>query len=197
MAWLKPVTLEGAGVRLELLDERHLDDLVEATKDGKLWTLWYTSVPEPEMVGAEIQRRLDLFAQQLMLPFTVIEKASGKAVGMTTFMNVDATNRRLEIGSTWLRKSVQGTGLNTQCKLLLLTYAFELLDCIAVEFRTHFFNQQSRAGIERLGAKLDGILRSHQIAPNGTLRDTCVYSIIASEWPTVKAHLMFQATRPR
>ncbi|MDF1746501.1 MAG: GNAT family protein, partial [Gimesia sp.] len=123
--------------------------------------------------------------------------ASGKAVGMTTFMNVDATNRRVEIGSTWLRKSVQGTGLNTQCKLLLLTYAFEVLDCIAVEFRTHFFNQQSRAGIERLGAKLDGILRSHQIAPNGTLRDTCVYSIIASEWPTVKAHLMFQATRPR
>ncbi len=197
MTWLKPVTLDGANVRLELLEERHLGDLVEATKDGELWTLWYTSVPEPEVVDAEIQRRLDLFAQQLMLPFTVIEKASGKAVGMTTFMNVDASNQRLEIGSTWLRKSMHGTGLNTECKLLLLTYAFEVLDCVAVEFRTHFFNQQSRAAIERLGAKLDGILRSHQIASNGTLRDTCVYSIIASEWPTVKAHLTFQATRPR
>jgi len=197
MAWLAPITLKGSGVRVELLDQRHHDDLVEATKDGELWTLWYTSVPEPEGVAAEIQRRLDLFAQQLMLPFAIIEESSNKAVGMTTFMNVDASSRRLEIGSTWLRKSVQGTGLNTQCKLLMLTHAFEVMDCIAVEFCTHFFNRQSRAGIERLGAKLDGILRNHQISPNGTLRDTCVYSIIASEWPTVKTHLTFQATRPR
>jgi N-acetyltransferase len=111
---------------------------------------------------------------------------------MTTYMNVDAANRRVEIGSTWYAKRVQRSALNTQCKLLLLTHAFEQLNCIAVEFRTHFFNHQSRRGIERLGAKQDGILRNHQIAPNGTLRDTVVYSIIASEWPTVKAHLTYQ-----
>jgi RimJ/RimL family protein N-acetyltransferase len=111
---------------------------------------------------------------------------------MSTYMNVDAANRRVEVGSTWYAKSVQRSALNTQCKLLLLTHAFEKLDCIAVEFRTHFFNHQSRRGIERLGAKQDGILRNHQIAPNGTLRDTVVYSIIASEWPTAKAHLTFQ-----
>lgn len=197
MTWLEPITLSGPDVRLELLDQRHHDDLVEATQDGQLWTLWYTSVPRPEEVAAEIRRRLDLFASQTMLPFAVVEAGSGKALGMTTYMNVDAVNRRLEIGSTWMRRSAQRTNVNTQCKLLLLTHAFETMNCIAVEFRTHFFNHQSRAGIERLGAKLDGILRSHQILPNGTTRDTCVYSVIASEWPTVKAHLSFQAGRAR
>jgi RimJ/RimL family protein N-acetyltransferase len=116
---------------------------------------------------------------------------------MTTYMNVDAVHKRVEIGSTWYRKAVQRTDLNTHCKLLLLTHAFEALGCIAVEFRTHFFNFQSRRGIERLGARLDGILRSHQVSPNGTLRDTCVYSIVAAEWPTVKAHLDWQLEKPR
>ena len=161
-------------------------------KDGELWTLWYTTIPEPEKMGAEIDRRLALQTKGSMLPFAVIDNTTGKAVGMTTYMNVDAANRRVEIGSTWYAKRVQRSALNTQCKLLLLTHAFEKLDCIAVEFRTHFFNHQSRRGIERLGAKQDGILRNHQIAPNGTLRDTVVYSIIASEWPTVKAHLTYQ-----
>ena len=197
MTWLEPITLSSPGVRLELLDESHHDDLVEATKDGQLWMLWYTSVPGPDEVAAEIRRRLDLFERQAMLPFAIIEQPSGKAVGMTTFMNVDAKNRRLEIGSTWYRKSVQRTGLNTQCKLLMLTHAFETMDCIAVEFRTHFLNRKSRASIERIGAKLDGVLRSHQIASNGTLRDTCVYSIVSGEWPTVKAGLAFQLARPR
>jgi RimJ/RimL family protein N-acetyltransferase len=136
-----------------------------------------------------------------MLPFAVIDdeagQGGGRAVGMTTYMNVDAGNKRVEIGSTWYRKCVQRTDLNTRCKLLLLRHAFETLGCIAVEFRTHFFNRQSRAGIERLGAKLDGILRSHQVAANGTLRDTCVYSVIAAEWPTVKAHLEFQLDKVR
>jgi RimJ/RimL family protein N-acetyltransferase len=132
-----------------------------------------------------------------MLPFAVLDTASKRAVGMTTYINIDATYRRVEIGSTWYRQNVQRTAVNTECKLLLLTHAFESLHCIAVEFRTHFFNQQSRRGIERLGAKLDGILRSHQIAANNSLRDTCVYSIIAAEWPTVKAHLTFQLSRPR
>jgi RimJ/RimL family protein N-acetyltransferase len=132
-----------------------------------------------------------------MLPFAAVDNTTGKAVGMTTYMNIDAPNKRVEIGSTWYGRSVQRSDLNTQCKRLLLTHAFEALGCIAVEFRTHFFNHQSRRGIERLGAKLDGILRSHQIAPNGTLRDTCVYSIIAAEWPTVKAHLNYQLSKPR
>lgn len=148
-------------------------------------------------MAAEIDRRLKLQSEGSMLPFSVIDNASGKAVGMTTFMNVDAQNKRVEIGSTWYRKSVQRSDVNTQCKLMLLSHAFETLECIAVEFRTHFFNQQSRRAIERLGAKLDGILRSHQRASNGTLRDTCVYSIVAAEWPTVKSHLTFQLSRPR
>lgn len=197
MTWPPPVTLRSSRATLEPLDHRHKDDLIEATKDGELWRLWYTSVPSPEGMSAEIDRRLGLQKAGSMLPFAVIDNTSGRSVGMTTYMNIDAAHRRLEIGSTWYRKSVQRSELNTQCKLLLLGHAFDTLNCIAVEFRTHFFNQQSRRGIERLGAKLDGILRSHQVSPNGTLRDTCVYSIVAAEWPTVKAHLGFQLTRPR
>jgi RimJ/RimL family protein N-acetyltransferase len=197
MPWIAPVTLRSPRVTLEPLDLRHCDDLIEAVKDGALWTLWYTSIPEPEAMRAEIDRRLALQAAGAMLPFAVIDNTTGRAVGMTTYMNIDSVNRRLEIGSTWYRKSVQRTALNTQCKLLLLTHAFEALSCIAVEFRTHAFNHDSRRGIERLGAKLDGILRSHQIASNGTLRDTYVYSIIASEWPTVKSNLVWQMARPR
>ena len=192
MPWLQPVTLRSQHVNLEPLDQRHSDDLTDAVKDGALWTLWYTSVPAPEGMQAEIERRLTLQAAGTMLPFAVIDNTSGRAVGMTTYMNVDANNRHVEIGSTWYRKSVQRTALNTRCKLMLLTHAFETLDCIAVEFRTHAFNHQSRRAIKRLGAKLDGVLRSHQIASNGTLRDTVVYSIIASEWPTAKAHLTYQ-----
>jgi RimJ/RimL family protein N-acetyltransferase len=197
MSFVHPVALDGELASLVPLSRAHHDPLVEAVTDGELWTLWYTSVPAPEQMGAEIDRRLGLQMQGAMLPFAVIEKASDQAVGMTTYMNIDAINRRVEIGSTWYRKRVQRTGLNTECKLLMLTHAFEALDCIAVEFRTHYFNRQSRAGIERLGAKLDGILRQHQIAANGTLRDTCVYSILDSEWPTVKAHLTFQLRKPR
>ena len=197
MTWLQPITLRSARATLEPLAHSHRDDLMEAVKDGALWQLWYTTIPEPEKMGADIDRRLSLQAKGSMLPFAVIDNASAKAVGMTTYMNVEPAYRRVEIGATWYRKAVQRTDLNTQCKLLLLTHAFETLDCIAVEFRTHFFNQQSRRGIERLGAKLDGILRSLQRAADGTLRDTCVYSIIASEWPTVKSHLTFQLTKPR
>jgi N-acetyltransferase len=196
MPWPEPITLASARVTLEPLAPRHHDDLVEAVKDGELWNLWYTFIPPPQNMGAEIERRLGLQAAGSMLPFAVIDNLMGRAVGMTTYMNVDAANKRVEIGSTWYRTSAQRTDLNTHCKLLLLTHAFEALGCIAVEFRTHFFNRQSRAGIERLGAKLDGILRSHQVAANGTLRDTCVYSITAAEWPTVKAHLEFQLARP-
>jgi N-acetyltransferase len=191
MPWLKPVSLHGSHARLEPVSHDHRDGLVEAVKDGELSKLWYTAIPKPEDMGKEIDRRLALQASGAMLPWTVFD-AAGKIAGMTTYMNVDATNHRVEIGSTWYAKRVQRSALNTQCKLLLLAHAFEMIDCIAVEFRTHFFNHQSRRGIERLGAKQDGILRNHQIAPNGTLRDTVVFSIIASEWPTVKAHLTYQ-----
>ena len=196
MPWLSPVTLSGPHARLEPLSQSHRDGLIAAVKDGELWKLWYTSIPAPEKMEAEIERRLALQVAGTMLPFTV-KDADGEIAGMTTYMNVDAANRRVEIGSTWYAARVQRTPLNTQCKLLLLTHAFETLDCIAVEFRTHVFNRQSQRGIERLGAKQDGILRNHQIAPNGTLRDTVVYSIIASEWPTVKAHLTYQLGRTR
>ena len=197
MPWLQPVTLRSQHVNLEPLDQRHSDDLTDAVKDGALWTLWYTSVPAPEGMQAEIERRLTLQAAGTMLPFAVIDNTSGRAVGMTTYMNVDAANRRVEIGSTWTAARMQRGPFNTECKLLLLGHAFESLDCIAVEFRTHFFNQQSRAAIARLGAKQDGILRNHQVAPNGTMRDTVVFSIINSEWPTVKAHLTYQLGRER
>ena len=191
MPWLEPVTLSGPHAQLKPLSHDHIDGLTEAVKDGELWNLWYTSVPRPEDMRKEIDRRLALQAAGSMLPFTVFD-AGGEIAGMSTYMNVDAANRRVEIGSTWYAGRVQRSALNTQCKLLLLGHAFERLDCIAVEFRTHFFNHQSRRGIERLGAKQDGILRSHAIAANGTLRDTVVYSIIAAEWPTVRAHLNYQ-----
>ena len=191
MPWLEPVSLRGQHARLEPLSQDHCDGLTEAVKDGELWKLWYTFIPKAEDMRKEIDRRLGLQSAGAMLPWTVFD-AHGKIAGMTTYMNVDTPNRRVEIGSTWYATRVQRSAVNTQCKLLLLTHAFEKLDCIAVEFRTHFFNHQSRRGIERLGAKQDGILRNHQIAPNGTLRDTVVYSIIASEWPTVRAHLTYQ-----
>lgn len=197
--WIVPTTLSGQHVALVPLTPAHHDDLVEAVQDGQLWQLWYTAIPQPEGMATEIARRLDLQARGSMCPFAVIDTALGKAVGMTTYMNIDAVNRRLEIGSTWYRKSVQRGPLNTEAKSLLLTHAFEQLACIAVEFRTHFFNHQSRRAIERLGAKLDGVLRCHQVNPHpmaaGTLRDTCVYSIVATEWPSVKAHLDFQRSR--
>jgi RimJ/RimL family protein N-acetyltransferase len=197
MTWLAPVTLTSARVTLEPLARSHRDDLIEAVRDGQLWELWYTNIPSPDEMSTEIDRRLRLQAEGSMLPFAVIDNTLRKAVGMTTYMNVDPVHHRVEIGSTWYRRSVQRTALNTQCKLLLLAYAFGKLECIAVEFRTHVFNHQSRAGIERLGAKLDGILRNHQRARNGTLRDTVVYSIIAGEWPTVRAHLTHELNRPR
>ncbi|HWG71329.1 MAG TPA: GNAT family protein [Steroidobacteraceae bacterium] len=195
MGFTDSVSLHGRHVSLVPLSLAHHDDLVDAVEDGDLWELWYTSIPSPEGMRADIERRLALHAQGSMVPFAVIERSGNRAVGMTTFMHIDAANQRLEIGSTWYRKRVQRTPLNTECKLLLLTHAFETLDCIAVEFRTHYMNRQSRAAIERLGAKLDGVLRQHQIGRNGTLRDTCVYSVLDREWPTVKEHLGHRLAR--
>ena len=187
--WPETFSLSGQYVDVVPLERTHLEDLKEAVQDGDLYKLWYTMIPHADDMEAEIERRLALRETGSMQPFSIIDKASGKVVGQTTYMNIDAKNRRVEIGSTWYRKSVQRTPLNTECKLLLLTHAFEALDCIAVEFRTHVVNEASRRAIERLGAKFDGILRAHMIMANGTIRDTAVYSITAPEWPTVKAHL--------
>ena len=199
--WIAPTSLSGQHVQLVPLSLLHHDHLVQSVRDGELWNHWYTAIPTPEGMAAEITRRLDLQAKGSMCPFAVIDPATDQAVGMTTYMNIDAANRRVEIGSTWYRQSVQRSPLNTEAKRLLLGHAFEQLQCIAVEFRTHFFNQQSRRAIERLGAKLDGVLRNHQINHHpdaaGALRDTCVYSILNTEWPSVKAHLDYQLSRSR
>lgn len=194
--WPSPVALAGQHARLVPLAIEHADGLAEAARDGELWKLWYTSIPAPEAMAAEIERRLALQARGSMLPWTVLD-ADGQVAGMTTYMNIDAVHRRVEIGSTWYATRVQRTPLNTECKLMLLGHAFDALDCIAVEFRTHRFNTQSRRAIERLGAQFDGMLRAHQRAADGTLRDTAVYSITAAEWPTVKSHLNWQLQRPR
>ena len=184
-----PITLRGRFAALEPLAMEHHDALCDATRNGELWKLWYSNVASPEGMRADIGRRLGLLSAGSMLPWAVRDMASGKVVGMTSFMNIDAKDRRVEIGSTWYASSVQRTPLNTECKLMLLTHAFETLNCIAVEFRTSFFNLQSRRAIERLGARPDGILRNHVRMANGTLRDTCVYSILPHEWPAVKCNL--------
>ena len=194
--WPEPIELSGTHTALRPLAREHHDGLVDAACDGELWRLWYTSIPSPERMAAEIERRLGLQASGSMLPFTVFD-ATGRIAGMTTYMNIDAVNQRVEIGSTWTAQSTQRTPLNTECKRLLLAHAFERLDCIAVEFRTHRLNLQSRRAIERLGAQLDGILRMHQRSTDGSLRDTAVYSITAPEWPAVKSHLAWQLAKPR
>ncbi len=187
--WPPDVTLQGLHGHLVPLSQDHAPALAEAVKDGDLWKLWYTSVATPEAMAQDVADRLTRRAGGLCQPFTVLNARTGEVLGMTSYWNLDPINHRVEIGGTWYRKAVQRSGLNTECKRMLLDHAFEALDCIAVEFRTHFFNHQSRQAIERLGAKLDGVLRNHTVSRDGCLRDTCVYSIIRSEWPTVRRHL--------
>ena len=197
---IEPVTLSGQHAWLEPLGPEHEDEVRAAAADGELWKLWYTSVPSPEKVGDWLATALDMRERLGAMPFVVREMRDGqpgKVVGATRLFNVDEANRRLEIGHTWYSKSAQRSGINTECKLLLLTHAFETLRCIAVEFRTHWMNHQSRAAIARLGAKQDGVLRNHQRMPDGSFRDTVVFSIIESEWLTVKRHLQYKLEQPR
>jgi len=200
MKFSEPIILRGQYASLVPLSYSHHDALCEAVKDGNLWELWYTTIPTPSTMREEIERRLSLQKNETMNPFCILD-ANKVPIGMTTYMNIDDDNRRLEIGSTWCRKSVQKTAINTECKLMLLSHAFEEFKCMAVEFRTHWFNFQSRRGIERLGAKLDGVLRSHVLNrhPNAlnTVRDTCVYSILENEFVSVKTHLNFQLDKKR
>ena len=190
--WIEPVTLEGRQVVLEPLRDAHVDDLTEATRDGELWRLWYTFVPAPDAVAEYVSAALARRDQHGEMPFAVRHRDSGKVIGSTRFCHVDEDNHRLEVGYTWYARRFQRSGLNTECKRLLLGHAFEALDAIAVEFRTHWHNRASRTAIARLGAKQDGILRNNRIMANGSYRDSAVYSIIASEWPSVKANLTWQ-----
>lgn len=188
------VLLVGGHVRLEPLHPDHGDGLALAAADGDGWRKWTTTVPRPEGVPAEIERRLRLHADHAMVPWATC-LPNGTPVGMTTYLNLDAVNRRLEIGSTWLGASAQGTGVNPEAKLLQLGRAFDELDCIAVEFRTHWHNRQSRRAIEALGAKQDGVLRNHVVWRDGSLRDTVVYSIVRGEWPAVRSGLLARLGR--
>ncbi len=197
VTFLQPVTLSNDVVTLEPLSHDHLEGLCDAARDGELWNLWYTSVPHPDDMAAEIDRRLGLQQTGSMLPFTLRQNDTGQILGMTTYMNADAAHRRLEIGSTWNAASAHGSGTNAASKLLLLGHAFDELDCIAVEFRTHWMNLQSRTAIARLGAKQDGVLRNHTRMPDGSLRDTVVFSIIESEWPAVRNELDRRITHHR
>ena len=194
MTALRPTTLRGDRVLLEPLSPAHHDGLVAAARDGELWNLWYTSVPTPEGMRQEIDRRMGLQEKGSMLPFTTrlvdADGGPGRIIGMTTYMNIDQDTPRVEIGSTWNAASAQRTGTNTESKFLLLRHAFDVFACPAVEFRTHWLNHQSRKAIERLGAKQDGVLRSHSRTRSGELRDTVVYSILAHEWPMVRENLL-------
>ena len=195
--WIEPATFAGDHVVLEPLERRHEAGLARAAADGALWQLWYTSVPPPEHVGEYVGAALGMREHQGAMPFAVIDRSSGEVIGSTRYFNVEPRHRRLEIGHTWYAQRAQRTGANTECKLLLLGHAFERLRSIAVEFRTSSFNHASQRAIERLGAKRDGVLRNHMILPDGTYRDSVVYSILESEWPAVRRHLRYLLDRPR
>ena len=188
--WLKKVTIESETVSLVPLQKEHAASLVEAASDGELWNLWFTTVPDEATIDSYIGFALSEQQKGRSLPFVVVHKETQKIIGSTRYCNADTGNKRVEVGYTWYSKSFQRSSVNTECKLLLLTHAFEELSAIAVEFRTHWFNQTSRKAIARLGAKQDGILRNHQLMPDGSYRDTVVFSIINNEWLAVKSHLM-------
>ncbi|MBG6183924.1 RimJ/RimL family protein N-acetyltransferase [Arthrobacter sp. CAN_A214] len=191
-----PGTLSGSRVVLEPLSQNHHEGLVDAVRDGELWKLWYTRIPTPEAMADEIDHRLALQEEGSMVPFTAIDARTGVVIGMTTYCNIDRTTPRTEIGYTWSRASFHRSGSNADSKLLLLAHAFEVEGCAAVEFRTHWHNLQSRGAIARLGARQDGVLRSHLRMPDGTVRDTVVFSITASEWPMARTGLEYRLSRP-
>lgn len=193
--FVEPVVLTGnRWVILEPLRREHVSEIAAAAADGELGRLWFTAAPAPEAVERWVDARLAVQAPDTGLTF-VVRRLDGTLVGSSSYMNVDASNRRLEIGNTWFVASARRSGVNSETKLLMLRHAFDELGCVAVEFRTHFFNSTSRAAIERLGAKLDGILRSHQVLPDGSRRDTVVYSILDIEWPAVRNNLRYRLSR--
>jgi RimJ/RimL family protein N-acetyltransferase len=190
--WIEAVSLQGTHVRIEPMTMAHREELRDAAADGELWKLWYTSVPDPQSLPAWMTAALRQREDAGAMPFVIRRTSDDRLIGATRYFNVAAEHRRLEIGHTFYSQSAHRTAANTETKLLLLRHAFEALRCVGVELRTHFMNDTSRRAIERLGAKLDGILRSHQMMPDGSLRDTCVYSILATEWPAVRNNLAFR-----
>ncbi|MEZ9707729.1 GNAT family N-acetyltransferase [Vibrio breoganii] len=193
--WLRETEMESKKIKLVPLKREHADALVIAASDGELWNLWFTSVPSAETVSRYIDTALEQQALGVAVPFVVIEKSTGHIIGSTRFCNADPVHHRVEIGYTWYASRYQKTSVNTECKLLLLSHAFESLEAIAVEFRTSWHNQASRAAIARLGAKQDGVLRNHQTLPNGGYRDTVVFSILNSEWMSVKENLEYKLSK--
>ncbi|MFZ6743896.1 GNAT family N-acetyltransferase [Undibacterium sp. JH2W] len=191
----KAITLKGKHVTLEPLEQHHLADIQAAAADGELWKLFFTSVPTPDNTQNWLNIALEMQQQQKAVPFIVRENATGQIVGATRYCNMDINNKRLEIGYTWYAQRVQRSPVNTECKLLLLGHAFEEFGCIAVEFRTDWFNRRSQAAIERLGAKRDAVLRNHMILPDGRIRDTVIYSILSSEWAGVKKNLQYMQNK--
>ena len=193
MISLHPVTLERDGIRLEPLTQDHAQGLAEAVKDGELWKLWFTQIPEPAAVAAYIEKALEGQRNGNMLPWAV--KSGSRVIGCTRYHDIMAEADRVEIGYTWYIASLQRTRINTVCKLMLLTHAFDTLGCGVVGLRTDGFNFRSQRAIEGLGAKKDGVLRHHRRRANGTFGDTVMYSILAAEWPGVKANLEFRLER--
>lgn len=194
--WIKEQLLEGEHVILEPLRIAHVPDLVEAVKDGEAWTLWYANVPSPDEMENYVRQAME-GAKQGNIAYAVRSKATDKIVGSTRYYQVESQHRRALIGYTWYADSVRCTAINTECKLLLLKELFETYDALAAEFRTHRFNVASRRAIERLGAQQDGILRNHMVLKNGSVRDTVVYSIIASEWSAVKLNLQHKLSQAK
>ena len=193
--WLKPIELIGSKVKLASLKELHRSALLDAAANGKLWELWYTSVPSESTIDHYIGQAINDYHQGTALPFVVINQENHRIIGSTRFLNAEPEHKRLEIGATWYAQDFQRSGVNTECKYLLLKHAFETLDCLAVEFRTHWHNHASRNAILRIGARQDGVLRSHRIMANGLIRDTVVYSIIKTEWPSVRKDLEFKMNK--
>lgn len=192
MKWLNEVVLETDNVQLVPLKQAHRKGLLDAAADGNLWELWFTSVPSEATIDAYLNKALADYENDTALPFAVIDKRVNTIIGTTRFANVVSEHRRVEIGYTWYAKSYQKTYVNSECKFLLLSYAFEELKAIAVEFRTNWYNFPSRNAIARLGAKQDGVLRNHQLMPDGSYRDTVVFSIVESEWKTCKKALRYK-----
>jgi N-acetyltransferase len=195
MILLAPVTLEGHGIRLEPLEPRHADALIAAASDGALWDLWFTSVPHPEETAEYIARALSGQRDGHMLPWAVRDLASDLVVGTTRFHDIVPDVDRVEIGYTWYAARMQRSHVNTACKLLLMAHAFESLGCGVVGLRTDKFNTRSQRAIEALGAGRDGVIRHHQARRDGTVRDTVMYSILRSEWPDIRRHLLARLAR--
>ena len=193
--FVEPVPLTGERwVRLEPLSREHVPEIKAAAADGELGRLWFTAAPAPDEVDRWVDARLAVQTPDTGLTF-VIRRPDGTFVGSSSYMSVDPANRRLEVGNTWYVESARRSGVNSETKLLMLGHAFDELGCVAVEFRTHFFNFASRNAIERLGAKLDGVLRSHQVLADGSRRDTVVYSILDIEWPSARNNLLYRLNR--